>query len=252
MATALAQGAGIGDRAVRALVFRLVRHVLIGRLRDSGEPLRGRLTRHDIADILDHAATEFTRLAAALPEEPTVGSRLLVRLAAWTLAVDRALQSHTVPAADAHTLAADIAWAAYRPFVAVSSVPARFCVRGSRARVRALLRSQQRFPFNQPGWRFDRIGDEGLAIDMTHCPIAAYLSSQGAADLCVAAWCAQDGPVAEQWGAVLRRTGTLATGARVCDFRYDVARPNRAGRHRVKAHRLLSGRVHARLAGQRK
>lgn len=229
MAATLAQMGKIGDRAIHALVFRLVRHVLTGRLRDSSEPLRGRLTRHDVDVILDGAATNFTRLASGLPDQPTTGSRLLVRLAAWTLAVDRALQTHTVSAADAHALTADIAWAAYRPFVAVSSVPARLSVREPRARLRALLRSQQRFPFNQPGWRFDRIGDDGLAIDMTHCPIAAYLSSQGAADLCVAAWCAQDGPIADRWGAELRRTGTLATGAKVCDFRYDLAH---AGLHR--------------------
>ena len=229
MATTLAWVGEVGNRALRALVFRLVKHVLIGRLRDSSEPLRGRLTRHDVDVILDAAAAEFTRLATGLPDEPTAGSRLGVRLAAWTLAVDRALQTHGISAADAHTLTADVAWAAYRPLVAVSSVPARLCVREPQARLRALLRSQQRFPFNQPGWRFDRIGDDGLAIDMTHCPIAAYLSSQDAADLCVAAWCAQDAPIAERWGAELRRTGTLATGAAVCDFRYHLAR---AGPHR--------------------
>ena len=71
-----------------------------------------------------------------------------------------------------------------------------------------------------PGRQFTPISGDGSAVDITHCPIADYLLSHGAGGLCVAAWCGQDGPVAERWGAQLRRTGTLATGARACDFRY--------------------------------
>ena len=106
--------------------------------------------------------------------------------------------------------------------MAASALPARLFVREPQARLRALARSGRRFPFNPPGWRFNRAGGDGSAVDITHCPIAAYLLSQGAACLCVAAWCGQDGPVAERWGAQLRRTGTLATGAAACDFRYHI------------------------------
>jgi hypothetical protein len=201
----------------------VARRVLTGRLRDTSDPLRGRLTRHQVNQILAGAAAEFTRLARGLPDEPTAGSRLCMRLAAWTLALDRALRAHGVTAADSRTLTADVAWAAYRPFVAASAIPARLLVRNPRARLRALARSQQRFPFNPPGWRFTMVGGDGSAVDITHCPIAAYLLSQGAGGLCAAAWCGQDGPVAERWGAQLRRTGTLATGAAACDFRYHIA-----------------------------
>lgn len=126
------------------------------------------------------------------------------------------------PPRNSHTLTADVAWAAYRPFVAASTLPARLLVRNPQARLRALARSQQRFPFNPPGWRFTPAVGDGSAVDITHCPIAAYLLSHGAAALCAAAWCGQDGPVAERWGAQLRRTGTLATGAAACDFGYDI------------------------------
>ncbi len=141
----------MGDQVIRVLVFRVARRVLTGRLRDTSEPLRGRLTRHEVNSILGGAAAEFARLAQRLPEEPTAGSRLCVRLAAWTLALDRALQARGVTAADSRTLTADVAWAAYRPFVAASTLPARLLVRNPGARLRALARSQQRFPFNPPG-----------------------------------------------------------------------------------------------------
>jgi hypothetical protein len=217
-----ARPAAVGDQVMRTVVFHVARHVLTGRLRDTSDPLRGRLTRHQVNSILGGAHAEFRRLACGLPDEPTAGSRVCVRLAAWTLALDRALQARGVTATDARTLTADVAWAAYRPFVAASAIPARWFMRDSRARLRALARPQQRFPFNPPGWRFSPAGSDGSAMDITHCPIADYLHSQGAAGLCVAAWCGRDGPAAERWGAQLRRTGTLATGAAVCDFRYHI------------------------------
>lgn len=221
MTISVARARAVGDQVIRVLVFRMARRVLTGRLRDTGDPLRGRLTRHEVGVILAAAVAEFARLACGLPDEPTAGSRLCVRLAAWTLALYRALQAHGVSAADSRTLTADVAWAAYRPLMAASALPARLLVRDPRARLRALARSQQRFPFNPPGWRFTPAGGGGSAVDVTHCPIADYLLSQDAGRLCVAAWCGQDGPVAERWGAQLRRTGTLATGAAACDFRYD-------------------------------
>jgi len=225
--TTVARPGAAGGQVIRVLVLRVARRVLTGRLRDTSDPLRGRLTSRQVNSILDSAATEFTRLARGLPEQPTAGSRLCVRLAAWTLALDRALQANGVTAADSRTLTADVAWAAYRPFVAASAIPARLLVRNPQARLRALARSQQRFPFNPPGWRFSPPGSDRSAVDITRCPIADYLLSQDAADLCVAAWCGQDGPVAERWGAQLHRTGTLATGAAACDFRYHIGRAGR-------------------------
>jgi hypothetical protein len=221
----------VGDQVIRLVMFRVARGVLTGRLRNTSDPLGGRLTRHEVTGILGRAAAEFARLARGLPDEPTAGSRLCVRLAAWTLALDRALQACGNTAADSRTLTADVAWAGYRPFAAASALPARLFMREPRARLRALARSGQRFPFNQPGWRFNPVGGGGSAVDITRCPVAAYLLSQGAADVCVAAWCGQDGPVAERWGAQLRRTGTLATGAAACDFRYDIGPTGGSRRH---------------------
>jgi hypothetical protein len=164
--TAARPGA-VGDQVIRLMVFRVARRVLTGRLRDTSDPLRGRLTRHEVTLILGGTATEFARLARGLPNEPTAGSRLCLRLAAWTLALHRAPQARGVTAADSRTLTADVAWATYRRFVAASTIPARLLVRNPRARLRALARSQQRFPFNQPGWRFNRAGGGGSAVDRT-------------------------------------------------------------------------------------
>jgi len=55
---------------------------------------------------------------------------------------------------------------------------------------------------------------------MQRCPVADYLGSHGAADLCAGSWCNLDYALAEMWGGTLERTGTLVTGACCCGFRF--------------------------------
>jgi hypothetical protein len=44
---------------------------------------------------------------------------------------------------------------------------------------------------------------------MQRCPVAEYLGSRGAADLCAGSWCNLDYALAEMWGGTLERSGTL-------------------------------------------
>ena len=60
---------------------------------------------------------------------------------------------------------------------------------------------------------------------MLRCPVADYLTSNGAGDLCVGTWCNLDYPLARMWGGELERHGTLAGGAKRCDFRFRAPGP---------------------------
>lgn len=79
------------------------------------------------------------------------------------------------------------------------------------------------FPFGRPGYRFEDVAqDYGRSLDMRRCPVADYLGTHSAADLCAGSWCNLDYALAEMWGATLQRSGTLAGGAECCDFRFRV------------------------------
>ena len=83
-----------------------------------------------------------------------------------------------------------------------------------------------RYPFNRPGYRYRDIAEpRGRALDMLRCPVADYLAANGAADLCVGTWCNLDYPLARMWGGELERHGTLAGGAKRCDFRFRAPGP---------------------------
>ena len=78
------------------------------------------------------------------------------------------------------------------------------------------------FPFDSPsyGWK-DIDAEPGVvAFDCFKCPVAAYFRAHNTSELCVNTWCKLDYPLARQWGSELTRTGTIASGAPVCDFRW--------------------------------
>lgn len=57
---------------------------------------------------------------------------------------------------------------------------------------------------------------------MRRCPVADYLGSRGAADLCAGSWCNLDYALAEMWGGTLECSGALVGGASCCDLRFRI------------------------------
>ena len=74
--------------------------------------------------------------------------------------------------------------------------------------------------FTEPSYHHRRVPvSGGDGFDMLRCPIADYLKSQDASDLCVTAFCSLDFGIFELIGLHLERSGTIAGGAELCDFR---------------------------------
>jgi ubiquinone biosynthesis protein len=85
------------------------------------------------------------------------------------------------------------------------------------------------FPFGSPSyqWRDAPSSDGAVAFDCVKCPVAEFFASQGSSELCVQTFCRLDFPLAQTWGGKLIRTGTIASGAERCDFRwYPLEPPN--------------------------
>ncbi len=78
------------------------------------------------------------------------------------------------------------------------------------------------FPFGSPAylWQDVEAGEGVVGFDCLRCPVAEYMASHNRSELCVQTFCNLDFPLAQQWGATLERTGTIASGAPRCDFRW--------------------------------
>jgi ubiquinone biosynthesis protein len=83
------------------------------------------------------------------------------------------------------------------------------------------------FPFGPPSyeWRDISSSDGAIAFDCVKGPVAQFFASHDASELCVQTFCRLDFPLAEAWGGQLKRSGTIASGAQHCDFRWHALRP---------------------------
>lgn len=199
------------------------RAAIVGRSRSRSDPTAGRFTRSEVNQIVSAAYSRFERHVPDLPSEPTIGSRQNVTLAALTLALLEALEEDGVERAYAIELTGDTCWRFYRQWGQVTKAASRLITRDPVRRLRLSVDTFLTFPFGRPGYRFDDVEqDDGRSIDMRRCPVADYLGSHGAADLCADAWCNLDYGLSEMWGGKLDRSGTLVGGANCCDFRFRV------------------------------
>lgn len=210
-------------RAGRPVARVAARRALQGRNRSRIDPTVGRFARAQIARIVDVAFLRFELQVPGLPSEPTVGSRQNVMLAALTLSFLEALERDGIERGYAIELTADVCWRFYRQWGYATRAATRLIARDPVRRLRLSVNAFLTFPFGRPGYRFDDVSqDDGRSLDMQRCPVADYLGSRGAADLCAGSWCKLDYALAEMWGGTLERSGTLVGGASCCDFRFRV------------------------------
>jgi L-2-amino-thiazoline-4-carboxylic acid hydrolase len=137
------------------------------------------------------------------------------------------LVGHGVDSKESYRLIHDIAWSVYRQMAEPPLLIASAFTRDPRKRLKLATDMFRGFPFGSPSyeWRDVESADGAVAFDCVKCPVAEFFAGRGASELCVATFCRLDFPLAETWGGQLERTGTIASGADRCDFRW---RPRRS------------------------
>lgn len=211
----------------RPLAGHAARRTLVGRNRARQSPERGRFTRADVNDLLKTAWVQYTEREGTLPPEPTVGSRMNVRLACFTMSFFDALLIIGIDREYAIELVADAAWRVYRLWSIIALGVAHLTPGKTTALAFAVSPHGNRqgdvslrFPFNAPGYLIEPVPASGrTAFDVVRCPIADYFRGRGAIDLCTASWCNLDYVLGELAHEKLVRTKTLVRGDDRCDFR---------------------------------
>jgi hypothetical protein len=176
----------------------------------------------DKAAEIWHSTCELqSRLAAARPRH-SLGVNLLVRYMEWDCAFYQAAQEQGLSKSQAGALIEDINWEIFGPVIAVSFRLSR--LRGAKLQVRVQWLNDLMFRviFTSPFRRRKLPSKEGIAFDVTACPLANYLRSQGAPELTRYAACSLDYKMARDWGVKLMRSQTIAEGASHCDFLFKV------------------------------
>jgi ubiquinone biosynthesis protein len=178
-------------------------------------------------DLLKEAWARYYEIEPSIPIEPALGAVFTTHLAAATLALHEVLLRHGIAAADSHRLIYDIGWRIYVQMGEAPLLVASALTRDPHKRLKLATDIFRTFPFGAPSyeWRDVISTDGSIAFDCTKCPVAEFFAKHDASELCVQTFCRLDFPLAEKWGGRLHRTGTIASGAPVCDFRWKPVEP---------------------------
>ncbi len=196
------------------------RRSILGRPRSS-EPAAGRFTRADVSGLLERTWSLFAESVTQLPPQPTAGSRLNIRLAALTLAFFEALRHRGVERAYAVSLTADVTWQIYAMWGFVARALGRRGVIKFPSGLAAGDVVPLLFPFNPPGYVALWVPIQtGVAYDVVRCPVQSYFVAQGAADVCLSAWCNLDYALGQRLGLSLTREKLLVLGDDRCSFQW--------------------------------
>jgi hypothetical protein len=219
------------ERDIVALAFRpftywAARRAIAGRNRVRGGAVSGRFVPSDVDHFLRQAWQRYDELSVSLPPQPTRGSRMNLRLAALTDAMLGVLVDAGVERQYAVELIADTSWKIYEVWGRLGAIAALLRPSGDETLAFARTYSdgsvRLTFPFEAPGYVVrpaEPSCDSEVAFDVVHCPVAEYFRARGEVDLCRAAWCDLDYPLADLRGCTLKRSTTLVEGADRCDFR---------------------------------
>ncbi len=190
--------------------------------------LRHVYSDREIDGLLERTWAKHAELAPAAPAQETLGARLMVQLSALTIALYETLRSAGQSVDGATALVYDMAWLVYTKMGAVPWTLAGALGTAGVEKLRFATTMFRTFPFDSPSYRWrDVAAAPGVvAFDCLKCPVAEYFRAHNLSELCVNTWCKLDYPLARQWGAELARTGTIASGAPRCDFRWHATEGN--------------------------
>jgi predicted unusual protein kinase regulating ubiquinone biosynthesis (AarF/ABC1/UbiB family) len=172
--------------------------------------------------VLKQTWERYYELEPSIAVQPTLGAVFTTHVAAVILALHDVLLGEGIPAGEAYRLIYDIGWRFYTEMGEPPLLLATAFTRDPGKRLKLATDLFRLFPFGAPSyeWRDVAATDGAVAFDCVKCPMAEFFAKHDASELCVQVACKLDFPLAEKWGGRLERSGTIASGATRCDFRW--------------------------------
>jgi len=206
-------------KLLNAVMIKLLRPILSQAVR---RVLWNRLAPEEMEQVIQGAWRNYSDLALDLPAEPTLGARIMARLAAMTVSLHNSLREASLTEEEARERTSQVTWLVYEKLAMPPWKLTALLTKSRLARVKKAMDWFMRFPYGAPGYQMQYVQAEEntVAFDVHRCPAADYFARQGLSELCVNAFCNLDYPLADRWGVTLERSQTLAGGATHCDFRF--------------------------------
>jgi len=178
--------------------------------------------RVETEQILKGYWQRYLILKPEVPLMPSLGGGIMVQLAAMSTAFYLELTSRGKDEKTVTKMFYDIAWIVYEKIGKYTWKLTRWNKKSNIDRLILATRLFRKFPFNSPSyeWSEQPSLNHTVCFNCLKCPVAAYFETKNLSKFCVETWCALDFPLAQLWNGKLERTGSIAAGAKVCDFKW--------------------------------
>ncbi|MHB8752656.1 MAG: AarF/UbiB family protein, partial [Aggregatilineales bacterium] len=187
-------------------------------------------TDTQVDEILDRTWLRYLDLEPSIPRQKAFGARFTVHAAAAMIAIYEVLITVGQTKENAANLIYKIGWEVYTVMADLPWFVGGAFTQDGFQRLKLATDAFRTLPFGSPAylWQDVDAGEGVVGFDCLRCPVAEYFASHNLSELCVQTFCKLDFPLAEQWGATLERTGTIASGAPRCDFRWRYMSQNKS------------------------
>ncbi len=180
------------------------------------------LNPQEVEEVLEKTWVAYSKEKSDLAIQKTLGGSLMLQLASVTHALYKALLNAGKSAEEATDLVFRIGWEIYTKMGEYPLLIASIFSNDPSQKLSLSTQIFRKFPFSYPDYAWEDVpSDKGtVAFNCTRCQVAEYFKQRDLGGLCYDTWCKLDFPLAEQWGGKLERSGSIAGGATVCDFRW--------------------------------
>lgn len=186
--------------------------------------LRSQLNRHEVRKVIRDGWAGYRVGLMDLRPEKTLGASIMLKLAVLSRSFFFVLVSQFADENKAIDTFNKIAWKIYSKLGKVAWWFAGITKRTPYGRLKKATTLFRKFPFGPPSylWQDDPSEANVVAFSCLRCPVAEYFKSKEMAEFGYNTWCQYDYQLAGLWGGKLELTGTIAGGAKACDFKWIV------------------------------
>jgi ubiquinone biosynthesis protein len=184
---------------------------------------KGSFDSVDIINILAKSWEIYLTEALSLPQQPRMRLTLIMNFACLTLSAYQTLVGFGIEKDYAIELIYELVWDVTSRSASSANRLTKSIYQDTMRRLEVLVDLVMRVVFCEPAYQTNK-GElqDGFFMDVCTCPVADYMISNQASDLCVNTWCAVDFGLVDIIGGRLERSGTRAMGKEKCDFRFHV------------------------------
>jgi ubiquinone biosynthesis protein len=202
-------------------INKKVRGIWVGKPKSSQHSENGAFSPADVQNILAQAWEIYLTSAPSLPRQPRVRLWAVMNFACLTLSAYRAMLAFGIEKEYAIQLIYDLVWDVTSRSVRTANQFTTLFVQDNMRRMKILVDQVMKVLFSKPAYQTTNGKlEDGFFMDVHTCPVADYMITNQAADLCVNTWCAVDFGLVDIIGGRLERSGTRSTGEEKCDFRF--------------------------------